>query len=42
MSDQNKKENAQEKAQCCGCSCDPSKLAQFLRHIAEFFDKKTK
>ncbi len=41
MSDQVQKESAQDK-KCCGCSCNPTRLAQFLRHIAEFFDKKDK
>jgi hypothetical protein len=32
--------NEKEKS-CCGCACcDSKEVASFLRHLAEFFDKK--
>lgn len=29
-----------EKNNCCGCQCcDSTKIAEFLRHVAQFFEK---
>ena len=33
-----KKENCE--CSCCGCSWDKKQVSTFLRHIADFFEKK--
>ncbi len=39
MSEQVEK-NTDCKCGCCGCSCSKADLSAFLKHLADFFDKK--
>jgi len=36
MSEQTK----EDQKSCCGCKCSGTKVAEFLRHLAEFFEKQ--